>query len=240
MFTYAYSSVLKGYLISGLNVYDATNNPLGYKFVSDNTLVVKDTLVFPDTYQGVKVYGLTARCFEANDDLHYTTTIDGELCHYLQNVDKFVLGKNYIYMGKNALVFDVSGSGSYFREVYVPNSSNFAKSCSYIDCGELIYETTEEKDIKSSYQSDVEADLAYDFEIEYIENAIVYYNEAWQYNGTNIVWKTTALQFELIADSFTYALGVAITPEIIGVTPHQTYIKYAGGSMASFADNGND
>ena len=240
MFTYAYSSVLKGYLISGLNVYDVTNNPLGYKFVSDNTLVVKDTLVFPDTYQGVKVYGLAARCFETNDDLYYTTTIDGDLCHYLQNVDKFVLGKNYIYMGKNALVFDVSGSGSYFREVYVPNSSNFAKSCSCIDCGELIYETTEEKDIKSSYQSDVEADLAYDFEIEYIENAIVYYNEAWQYNGTNIVWKTTALQFELIADSFTYALGVAIKPEIIGVAPNQTYIKYAGGSMASFAANGND
>ena len=107
MFTYAYSPVLKGYLISGLNVYDPVLNPIGYKFVVDNSLVVKDTLVLPEKYNGVNVYGLAAECFISTDEYNYVTSIDGTFYHYLENVEKFVLGSNYIYLGENSLIFDV-------------------------------------------------------------------------------------------------------------------------------------
>ena len=234
MFTYAYSKELKGYLITGLNVYHNLDNPTGYKFVALNSLNVRGTLTFPDTYNGVKVYGLADNCFR-NDPAtsEYITTIGSSVYHLLQNVEKFVLGKNFIYMGESSLVYDVVG-GSIFREVYVQNSSSFASGLALKSCGELIYENEKEGLAKSSYQNNKFANLWYDQEYKYVEKAMIFYNEAWKYSGSSLVIKTSALNFTLNATSFTYALGKAINPQIVGVSANQKYIKYSTGEPDDF------
>ena len=257
MFTYAYSTELKGYLITGLNVYNATTNPSGFKFMTSGALTLSGTLVFPDSHNGVKVYGLAKECFKDLTDSGYESYsyVDNYGStpvrrHFLENIDTFVMSSNFKYIGKNALIFDTSES--IFREVYHKVSASNALTLSTeIDCGKLIYENDAEKDAKQDFQSKhtdlvdpVMGCLYYDGdnETEYIENAIIYYSDAWQYvtdkgsSNARIAWKITALEFELNSTQYTYALGAEIKPNIISVKPKTAYIKYTDYDYINMAE----
>lgn len=232
MFTYAHFSTndYKGYLITGLNVYDPVYNEHGFKFIYAEMLTLDGTLTFPDTHNGVKVYGLATGCF---DNPEYRDTVHGVVKHYLEEVDSFVLGNNFIYMGEDSLRFDLDGRAIY-REIYVPKSSLDAGALAPFNCGELSYDNKKEGDEKTYSQSNKIGGLYYGNEVQYAANSIVYYNESWGYSGSSIVWKLPALNFTLNADHYTYNLGKAITPTIVKVEPNQNYIKYTTSNYTDF------
>lgn len=102
-FTYEYMPEYKGYFITGLNLYDSQNNPDGYQisdffndFDSLNNLyispILKGTITFPNTHDGLFVYGIKANSF-INDT-------DG---YILRDVENFILPPNCRNLEQNSL-----------------------------------------------------------------------------------------------------------------------------------------
>lgn len=90
IYTYEYSADLKGYLITGLNTAK-------YDFIYENatgttTYLLQNSITFPSTHDGIKVYGLADNAFKDQAD-------------YLAEVNNFILGKNFTYMGNKSLIF---------------------------------------------------------------------------------------------------------------------------------------
>jgi hypothetical protein len=101
-FTYEYSPEYKGYLITGLNIFSA-DNPEGYSFSDffndyDSATseylspVLSGTVVFPNTHDGLFVFGIKENAF-----------VDQQSGSILRNVDNYVLPQNCRHLGSDCL-----------------------------------------------------------------------------------------------------------------------------------------
>lgn len=234
LFTYEYCKELKGYLINGLNLYDATANPTGVDFAPNNHLLLNGTLTFPATYNGLTVYGLTDGCF--ND--YRVQAYEGSILmgrHPFAEVENFVLGLNFVTIGKDALNFDPSNRSTY-RSVFSQKSAVQAsklgpKTC---DCN------SDNPDLKHTGISG----LHYDTEEDYINNGIVYYKEAWTFTGVSNdstpVYTMDALEFTFDSTTFQYNLGKEIKPRIVSIDVNDAYVKYPADNKDAFRRQQDD
>lgn len=225
IFTYEYCSDLRGYIINGLNLYDAANNPEGVTFITaDNRLSYDGTLIFPTTHNGLIVYGLKENCF---NDYYVQAIVDGNTSatsvHPFHNIENFVLGSNFITIGENAFNFENAASRRY-RNIFSQKTSSQAKVALGKNCG---CQNADHPDSHNSYSG-----LHYDDEAVYAVHSIVYYKEAWTFvpGTTTPVFSLAAVDFILDSSAYQYALGKKIEPRITEVMVNHDIVKYPDGA----------
>lgn len=199
MFTYEYSSDVKGFMITGFNTDD-------YDFYQYYTAdyqyyLLEGTLVFPSTYNGLPVVGI---CEDAFAHYGIDTGVD-----YLAKVDKFILGENFVELGDGVLSFD--------RTVYIYHQITYAKASSYTKATTNDFQPSSiggknYEGVYTKYRG-----LSVGNEQNYASRAMVFYKDAWQFVGTEPVTKMDAIKFVLDSDSYQYALGKSIEPNIVEV-----------------------
>ncbi len=234
LFTYEYCKELKGYLITGLNFYDKSTNPTGVDFAPDNHLLLSGILKFPSTYNGLKVYGLTPECFKDYLVQAYEgSNLIGR--HPFAEVESFILGENFVTIGKDALNFDPVGRSTY-RSVFSQKTA--------VQAGNLGPKTCSCNADTPSLKHTGISGVHYDSEEEYIANGIVYYKEAWTYTGAGTdstpVYTINAIEFTLDSTTFQYNLGKAIEPRIISIDVNNSYVKYPADNKDAFRRQGDD
>lgn len=187
MFTYEYSDDYKGYLITGLNYDDYTFathvSGAGIYLIKDNVLQ------FPSIYNGLTVYGIKENAFSTEKDQDA-----------LSNVDTFVLGTDYIYLGPNTLSFNPINQGT-----------------GQIDQSKSDYRTVYIYSRMSASKAETIQDLHFSEEVKYSSQAMVFYQDSWKMVGTIPTILFSALDVELESYSYTYQLGKEIFPKIISI-----------------------
>lgn len=223
LFTYEYNAELKGYLITGLNQYNATTNPQGIDFAPNKQPLLHGNLVFPSTHDGLTVYGIKAEAFINATKVMIYDGSSNIYIHPLQMVENFILGATYIYLGKDALDFH-EYDGNQFRGIYSQKTSAEARKI------------TEYYSDPKKTQYDGEYGLHFENEGFYAYNSVVYYKEAWDFVGSRPTWNLNALIFKLQANYYTYDLGNQIKPKIVDIYPNTDVIKYPFTSAPGIDD----
>ncbi|MDE7263419.1 MAG: leucine-rich repeat domain-containing protein [Anaeroplasmataceae bacterium] len=230
LFTYEYCPTLKGYLITGFNEE--------VDFAPNGNLLLNGTLKFPNTHDGLIVYGLTDSCFSA-EKYYVDAFIDGTATthkvHPLFAVDTLILGANFVSLGNECLTFnnysevETMDDTTVYRTVFSQKTAAEAMAATgtVCDCTGTIH----------ANRTNELNGLCYDDEVTYINNGIVYYKDVWQFktitaNGSTVntmtpVFKINALTFTLDSSSFQYQLGEEIKPKIIAIDVDDRFVKYS-------------
>lgn len=230
LFTYEYCPTLKGYLITGFNEE--------VDFAPNGNLLLNGTLKFPNTHDGLIVYGLTDSCFSA-EQYYVDAFIDGTATthkvHPLFAVDTLILGANFVSLGNECLTFnnysatETMDDTTVYRTVFSQKTAAEAKAATgtVCDCTGTIH----------ANRSNELNGLCYDDEVTYINNGIVYYKDVWQFrtitsNGSTVntmtpIFKINVLTFTLDSSSFQYQLGEEVKPRIVSLDVDDRFVKYS-------------
>lgn len=190
IFTYEYDSNLRGYIITGLNF---EKNTFVTRQGSYLEYLLSDTITFPATYMGLPVYGIKDNAFADNGTNGQNNPQDA-----FSQVDRFILGANFTQLGSDSLTFEkvnptTGATTGVQRTVYI-----FSQ--------------------KTSAQSAAEPLLHTGAEITFSKRAMTFYKEAWKFVGTRPVILLDALSIKFENDSYMYALGKQIIPEIVDIS----------------------
>ena len=197
MYTYDYDSTLKGYVITGFNIYEAGTNESGWDF---SAYPISGIITLPQSYCGVNIYGVEANAFTQNQDI-------------TSNITGFIIPKQYKYLGTDAFSLLDSSNKTYTIEIFIEQTAEEAKA----NC-----DSTPDT---ASISTAREVNMHYGHEELYADRAIVYYYDAWTYYNSKPIYKMKGINLELDQESYTYLLGSQIKPTIIGASINKTYVK---------------
>lgn len=122
---------------------------------------------------------------------------------------------------------------------YLANVDNFILGTPYVSLGEGAFNLGDRCVyiyVQNSY-SKLDANMHYNDEYYYAENAMVMYQEAFRLVNNTPIFTMDTLVFNLEANSYTYDLGNPIQPYIVSIDTNDTIVKYTSYSEPDSGTN---